>query len=189
MRSPAVISMSSSRGGGIGLTSRARSRSSSVVSPIADTATTTSLPALRVSMIRRATRLMLSASATDEPPYFCTTIGTTDSSRSVRGRGASTLRRRRGIRPHFPYAGPRPSGRRPRTARGDAAYGRILRMPDARARDGAPGRPRRWPVRGAMRRTRPRRRCPRRRRAGRAPAGSAARAGPWPPVRPSRRDS
>jgi hypothetical protein len=36
------------------------------------TATTTSLPALRVSTMRLATRLMLSASATEEPPYFWT---------------------------------------------------------------------------------------------------------------------
>src|SRR4051812_31056818 len=72
MRSPVVSSMSSSRGSGSGETSCARSRSSSVVSPMALTATTTSLPALRVSTMRLATRLMLSASATDEPPYFWT---------------------------------------------------------------------------------------------------------------------
>ena len=42
MRSPAVISMSSSRGGGTGLTSCARSSRSSVESPMAETATTTS---------------------------------------------------------------------------------------------------------------------------------------------------
>src|SRR3954469_550449 len=72
MRSPVVSSMSSSRGSGIGVTSCARSSSSSVVSPMALTATTTSLPALRVSTMRLATRLMLSASATDEPPYFWT---------------------------------------------------------------------------------------------------------------------
>ena len=83
MRSPAVISMSSSRGAGTGLTSWARSRSSSVVSPIADTATTTSLPAFFVSAMRRATRLMLSASASDDPPYFWTTMGT----KSSRGDG------------------------------------------------------------------------------------------------------
>ena len=47
--------------------------SSSVVSPIAEMTTTTSLPAAWVATIRRATRLMLSASATDEPPNFCTT--------------------------------------------------------------------------------------------------------------------
>ena len=73
IRSPAVRSMSISRAGGRGLTSSARSSSSSVVSPIAETTTHTSLPALRVSTIRRATRLMLSASARDEPPYFWTT--------------------------------------------------------------------------------------------------------------------
>ena len=56
--------MSSSRPGGSGLTCWARSISSSVVSPIAETTTTTSLPALRVSTIRSATRLMRSASAT-----------------------------------------------------------------------------------------------------------------------------
>jgi hypothetical protein len=80
IRSPAVISMSSSRGGGSGLTSWARSSSSSVVSPIAETTTHTSLPARLVSVIRRATRLMLAASASDEPPYFWTTMGTTQHS-------------------------------------------------------------------------------------------------------------
>ena len=72
MRSPAVRSMSSSRPEGSGATSVARSTSSSVVSPIAETTTTTSLPALRVSTMRLATRLMLTASATEDPPYFCT---------------------------------------------------------------------------------------------------------------------
>ena len=73
IRSPAVSSMSSSRGGGSGETCRARSINSSVVSPIAEMTTTTSLPCCLVATIRLATRLMLSASATDEPPYFCTT--------------------------------------------------------------------------------------------------------------------
>src|SRR6185312_1487437 len=73
IRSPAVSSMSISRPGGIGLTCWARSSSSSVVSPMADTTTHTSLPALRVSTILRATRLMLSASANEDPPYFWTT--------------------------------------------------------------------------------------------------------------------
>ena len=73
IRSPAVSSMSSSRGGGSGETCRARSISSSVVSPIAEMTTTTSWPSCLVATIRLATRLMLSASATDEPPYFCTT--------------------------------------------------------------------------------------------------------------------
>ena len=76
IRSPAVSSMSSSRGGGSGVTCPARSSSSSVVSPIAETTTTTSWPAFLVSTIRCATRLMPSASATEEPPYFCTTMPT-----------------------------------------------------------------------------------------------------------------
>ena len=45
IRSPEVSSMSSSRPGGAGLTRLARSISSSVVSPIAETTTTTWLPA------------------------------------------------------------------------------------------------------------------------------------------------
>src|SRR3954447_8692128 len=76
MRSPAVNSMSSSRPGGSGVTCSARSSSSSVVSPIAETTTTTSLPSRRVSTMRCATRLIESASATDDPPYFCTTSPT-----------------------------------------------------------------------------------------------------------------
>ena len=76
MRSPAVSSMSSSRPAGSGETCSARSISSSVVSPIAETTTTTSWPARLASTIRWATRLMPSASATDEPPYFCTTMPT-----------------------------------------------------------------------------------------------------------------
>src|SRR6188768_413254 len=80
IRSPAVSSMSSSRGAGSGETCSARSISSSVVSPIADTTTTTSLPARRVSAMRWATRLTPAASATEEPPYFCTTTPTADPS-------------------------------------------------------------------------------------------------------------
>jgi hypothetical protein len=76
IRSPAVSSMSSSRAGGSGLTRLARSSRSSVVSPIAETTTTTEWPALRLATIRCATRLMPSASATDDPPYFCTTSAT-----------------------------------------------------------------------------------------------------------------
>ena len=52
MRSPAVSSMSSSRPAGSGETCSARSISSSVVSPIADTTTTTSLPAFLAATIR-----------------------------------------------------------------------------------------------------------------------------------------
>src|SRR5919112_4154683 len=68
--------MSSSRPGGSGETSLARSMSSSVVSPMADTTTTTSWPAFLVATMRWATLLMLTASATEEPPYFCTTMPT-----------------------------------------------------------------------------------------------------------------
>src|SRR3954469_2397028 len=74
MRSPAVSSMSSSRRSGLGETCLARPRRSSVVSPIADTTTTTSCPRRRVRMTRSATSLMRSTSATLEPPYFWTTI-------------------------------------------------------------------------------------------------------------------
>ena len=73
IRSPAVSSMSSSRGRGFGETSRARSINSSVVSPIAEITTTTSAPRAWVFTIRWATRLMLAALATDEPPNFWTT--------------------------------------------------------------------------------------------------------------------
>src|SRR6478609_8067779 len=76
MRSPEVSSMSSSRAGGDGETCWARSISSSVVSPIAETTTTTSWPSLRVATIRSATRLIRSAVPTDEPPYFWTTSPT-----------------------------------------------------------------------------------------------------------------
>ena len=70
MRSPAVSSMSISRAGGVGLTSAARSSSSSVVSPMAEQTTTTSLPARRVSTIRWATALIRSALSREDPPYF-----------------------------------------------------------------------------------------------------------------------
>src|SRR5690606_10298821 len=73
IRSPAVRRMSSSRCGGSGVICWARSSSSSVVSPMALTTTTTSLPARLASAIRLATRFTLRASPTDEPPYFCTT--------------------------------------------------------------------------------------------------------------------
>src|SRR5262249_37656714 len=75
-----------------------------VVLPIADTTTTTFLPAALVRAIRLATRRIFSMSATDEPPYFWTTMpvgctnGTLPSLRSFRSGGAATfedvLRRR-----------------------------------------------------------------------------------------------
>ena len=70
MRSPAVNNMSNSRPFGIGETWLAKSINSSVVSPMAETTTTTCWPDLLVAAIRAATRLMLSASATEEPPNF-----------------------------------------------------------------------------------------------------------------------
>ena len=72
MRSPAVSSMSISRAGGVGLTWAARSSSSSVVSPIAEQTTTTSLPAFFVATMRSATARIRSALSREEPPYFCT---------------------------------------------------------------------------------------------------------------------
>ena len=75
IRSPAVSSMSSSRGSGVGVSSDAISRSSSVVSPIAETTTTTSLPASRAWATRSATWLIRSGDPTEVPPYFCTTMG------------------------------------------------------------------------------------------------------------------
>ena len=73
IRSPAVSSMSSSRGGGLEVTSSARRRRSSVDLPMAETTTTTSLPAARVRATWSATARMRSASPTEVPPYFCTT--------------------------------------------------------------------------------------------------------------------
>jgi hypothetical protein len=72
MRSPEVSSMSSSRGLGLSVTWWARSSSSSVVSPIAETTTTTWFPAFWAAITRFATCLILLASPTDDPPYFCT---------------------------------------------------------------------------------------------------------------------
>ncbi len=97
IRSPAVSSMSSSRGAGRGETSLARSISSSVVSPIAETTTTTSLPDRLASAIRWATRLIPAASATDDPPYFCTTIPTVLPRVSGMVRGSSIASGRRGL--------------------------------------------------------------------------------------------
>ena len=47
-----------------------------MVSPMAETTTTTSSPAFWASTTRRATRLMPSASATEDPPNFWTTSDT-----------------------------------------------------------------------------------------------------------------
>ena len=105
--SPVASRTSSSRGSGSSVIAAARPSSSSVVSPIADTTTTRSLPAARSRAIRRATRLMRSASATDEPPNFWTT----------RGAGmAGAFYRASPVLPEAPYDGdhrplPSPGGR------------------------------------------------------------------------------
>ncbi len=72
IRSPAVSSMSSSRGGGSAETCLASSTRSSVLSPIAETTTTTSWPACLVATTRSATRRIRAASPTEVPPYFWT---------------------------------------------------------------------------------------------------------------------
>src|SRR3954469_6562836 len=72
-RSPVESSMSISRGSGRSETSLAMSISSSVVLPRADRTATTPLPSSLARTMRRAARLMRSASATDVPPNFITT--------------------------------------------------------------------------------------------------------------------
>ena len=74
IRSPTDSSMSSSRGSGRSETSSAISTSSSVVFPRADSTATTRCPPSRAATIRRAARRMSSASATEVPPNFITTI-------------------------------------------------------------------------------------------------------------------
>src|SRR4051794_25911364 len=73
--SPVASRRSSSRGSGSSVTAAASASSSSVVSPIADTTTTRSFPAVLSRAIRRATRRMRSAPATEDPPNFITTRG------------------------------------------------------------------------------------------------------------------
>src|SRR5262245_8429090 len=74
IRSPAESSMSSSRRSGFGERLLASASSSSVVSPIAETTTTTSWPRRLVRTTRSATLRSRSTSATLDPPYFWTTI-------------------------------------------------------------------------------------------------------------------
>ena len=61
-------------GAGLGATAWASPSSSSVVFPIAETTTTTSCPRSRVATTLAATRWIFSTSATELPPYFCTTM-------------------------------------------------------------------------------------------------------------------
>jgi hypothetical protein len=73
IRSPELSSMSTSRVGWTELTSSASRINSSVVWPMALTTTTTSSPKRRVRATWSATARILSASATEVPPNFCTT--------------------------------------------------------------------------------------------------------------------
>ncbi len=76
LRSPAVISMSSSRPGRVSDTSAASLRRSSVSLPMALITTTTSSPRLRVRVTWSATARIRSASATEVPPNFWTISAT-----------------------------------------------------------------------------------------------------------------
>ena len=78
IRSPEVRSMSISRALGSLETSWASRSRSSVVLPMAETTTTTSLPARRVRTMCSATARMRSGSATEVPPNFCTSRLTTE---------------------------------------------------------------------------------------------------------------
>ena len=70
--SPADKSMSISLGAGFSDNLLARSMSSSVLEPIADGTTTTSLPCSLHSIILEATTFNESVFATEVPPNFCT---------------------------------------------------------------------------------------------------------------------
>src|SRR5579864_437780 len=83
--SPVDSSRSNSRAAGSLATRDASVSSRSVVSPIALTTATTSLPARWVVAMRRAARLMRAGVASDVPPYFWTTIGLA----TVSGRAAN----------------------------------------------------------------------------------------------------
>ena len=83
IRSPVERSMSISRGSGNEETSSAIAISSSVVFPRADRTATTRRPASRWATIRLAARLIRSASATEVPPNFITTVGGADMSQEV----------------------------------------------------------------------------------------------------------
>jgi hypothetical protein len=70
--------MSISRASGVGETSSAIEISSSVVLPRADSTATTRWPRPRAATMRRAARLIRSASATEVPPNFMTTVPDTE---------------------------------------------------------------------------------------------------------------
>ncbi len=73
-RSPVESSMSISRGSGLGEISCASAMRKSVVRPRALSTATTRLPASRLATMRCAARLRRSASATEVPPNFMTTV-------------------------------------------------------------------------------------------------------------------
>ena len=76
MRSPAESSMSSSRRAGSSERLLASSSNSSVVWPMAETTATIDVPDSWALAMRAATCRMLSTSAIEEPPNFCTTMPT-----------------------------------------------------------------------------------------------------------------
>ena len=73
-RSPVDSSMSISRGSGLDEISCASAMRKSVVLPRALSTATTRLPASRLATMRAAARLSRSASATEVPPNFMTTV-------------------------------------------------------------------------------------------------------------------
>ncbi len=96
IRSPVERSMSISRGSGAFETSSAIWISSSVVLPRADSTATTCWPCSRADTIRRAARLRRSASATEVPPNFMTTVPVT---RISLGSAGQRMAPRSGARP------------------------------------------------------------------------------------------
>jgi hypothetical protein len=85
IRSPVESSMSISRGCGRDETSCAIATSSSVVFPRAERTATTLSPCSRARTMRPAARRMRSASATEVPPNFITTVR--ESGATIAGRG------------------------------------------------------------------------------------------------------
>ena len=83
--SPVARSMSISRWGGFALIALARPVSSSVVWPMAETTTTSSLPSSRLAATRAATAWMRSTFATEVPPNFCTSRAMAGAGENNRG--------------------------------------------------------------------------------------------------------
>ena len=152
-RSPVESSMSISRGCGRSETSCASETSSSVCFPRAESTATTCRPSSFAATIRPAARLMRSASATEVPPNFMTTVSgmAANDSRGV----ASPVWGVRGR----PCPAPRTSFRLcPRIRSGDAGSWRCSRSSPSRP---APAALSRAPVTTAMATARAASRCPR----------------------------